>query len=184
MEKQRFGALDGLRAVFGIGIVLYHIKEQFNFAFSSLFMPVYEYGGYFGNYIFFMISGLLISLRYKELLVSGKCRFGTFLGKRICRVYPVYFLSNMAMILLGRAELTIKKICTTFLMIASGWFFGEDMPYNFPAWFICVLMICYILYFVISKISRRFRNCYKFLCVAFVIWGAILEVPFHCHSFR
>ena len=57
MEK-RFEAIDGLRAVFGLGIVIYHVNETFGAAFSEVLSPVYAYGGYFGNYLLFMLSGL------------------------------------------------------------------------------------------------------------------------------
>lgn len=176
MKNNRFAALDGLRAIFGMGIVIYHINTWFGSPLPYLLYPVYRYGGYFGNYMFFIISGLLISLRYKERLLNGECSLRQFISKRLRRLYPVYFLSNLAMILWGNVKLSLSKTCATFLMIATGWFYGGDTPYNSPAWFICVLMICYIIYFAVCKISSRFPAAYLFFCCSLVICGAVLEV--------
>ncbi len=175
-KDERIASLDGLRAIFGIGIVIYHVNSLFDSAFSLFLSAVYEYGGYFGNYIFFMISGLLISLRYKNRLLDGTCPFHLFIWKRLGRLYPIYALSNFAMILSGSVLVTCKRTCTTFLMIASGWFYGGDTPYNFPAWFLCILMICYILYYLVGKISSKFPAAYPFLCLALCLWGVVLEV--------
>lgn len=52
-------------------------NESFHSIFSILLAPVYCYGGYFGNYIFFMISGLLISSHYKKKICQKEIPFKT-----------------------------------------------------------------------------------------------------------
>lgn len=177
MERTaRIAALDGLRAIFAFGIIIYHTNDLFDSAFYGIFSGVYQYGGYFGNDMFFIISGLLISLRYKQPLIDGTQRFPAFVKRRIWRVYPVYFLSNLAMIFFGGILFSIPRTCATFLMVSTGWFYSGDMPYNFPAWFLCVLLLCYILYYLVGTLSSRLPAVYPFLCVGFVLLGAILEV--------
>lgn len=175
VSGDRIAALDGLCAIAGAVIVLYHSHTVFGSPFSSLLSPVYEYGGYWGNYMFFIISGFLISLRYKDRLTGGAGAV-PFLLKRLRRLYPTYFLSNLAMILAGGVQLSLKRTAATFLMVSTGWFFSGDMPYNFPAWFLCVLMLCYVTYCAAAKISARFPAAYLPLCCALIVWGAVLEV--------
>lgn len=178
--QKRFIELDGLRAIFCIGIVLYHVSGLFDTPFSTLLWPVYRYGGYFGNYIFFMISGFLISFQYKNKIYLKKIGFTAYIFKRIIKLYPLYFLSNMAMISLmlfnkDFSSLSPKKVYTTFFMLSNGWFL-QDTPYNLATWFVCVLIICYILYYLVVMLSRRCSKAYMPLCIFLIIWGAILEI--------
>lgn len=169
-------------------IVLYHINKSFQSPFATLLAPVYQYGGYFGNYIFFMISGLLTARHFKKKICSKKLCFKPYICKRILKLYPLYFLSNLSMVLLlllkGNIEsLNIRKLLSTFFMVSNGWI-SQDTPYNLPTWFVCVLLICYIIYYFIAKLSARFPTLYFSLCMFLVIWGAALELtawdfPFH-----
>ena len=111
MEKrERFAALDGLRAVFGMGIVIYHVNGTFGSAFSGVLAPVYAYGGYFGNYFFFLLSGFLTE--FHKLPIGG----GPFarLSRRLGRLYPVYALSNLAMMASGTVTLSLENLCDIF----------------------------------------------------------------------
>ena len=176
MEK-RFEAIDGLRAVFGLGIVIYHVNETFGAAFSEVLSPVYAYGGYFGNYLLFMLSGLFTHRHFLEPRPDG---FRPYLRERLRRLYPVYALSNLAMMFLGTAALSLQKICATFLMVSTGWFFPDGVPYNLPSWFLCVLLLCYLLYGLLRRVPSAARQG---LYTALAAAGAALEqldlsVPF------
>lgn len=173
-RSKHFAGLDGIRAIFCIGIVLYHVQSSFDSVFSEWLDPVYHYGGYFGNYVFFILSGMLIAYHYKKPIAEKRCGFCTFMGKRIRKIYPVYFLSNLFLLLFGFSGFTVSKSIGSFLMLSSGWLSGTETPYNFPAWFVCVLMICYILYYLISAISRRYPRLYLPVCTFFMVWGMYL----------
>ena len=56
--ENRFEGIDGRRGGVCLGIFIYHVNETFGAAFSEVLSPVYAYGGYFGNYLLFMLSGL------------------------------------------------------------------------------------------------------------------------------
>lgn len=178
MEKrERINALDGLQAIFGVGIVIFHVNEIFHLSSHKIFAPVCEYGGYFGNYIFFIVSGFLLS-HYRERLQSDS--FFIYMKRRLRRLYPVYFLSNLAIILSGTAALSPQRTCATLLMISTGWFSGKDTPYNLPAWFLCVLLICDILYFLLEKslaqkFPVRYQKARPALYLFFILGGGILE---------
>lgn len=174
MEKtQRFEALDGLRVIFGFGIIIYHINEIFHLDSISLLAPVCVYGGYFGNYMFFILSGFLLSYKYKDRL--GSYPLLSFLKKRLWRWYPAYFLSNLAAMFSGMVTLSPQRTFATFSMISTGWTSGQDAPYNFPSWFLCVLLICYILYFLLGKLSAHCQAVYPAICLLFIFGGGILE---------
>ena len=135
--KKRFAGLDGLRAIFCIGIVIYHVNEPLRWGGVKWLDPVYKYGGYF-----------------------------------------------VLLLILSGTKPAAKKLIVTFLMVANGWFDGREMPYNFPTWFLCVLILLYILYYAAAKASSRFPKLYFPMCVFLLLWGMLLvtkdwDIPFN-----
>ena len=51
-HKKRFAGLDGLRAIFCIGIVIYHVNEPLRWGGVKWLDSVYKYGGYIGIVIY------------------------------------------------------------------------------------------------------------------------------------
>jgi len=75
--SQRIDAIDGMRAIAVIAVILYHLSPQM--------LP----GGYTGVDIFFVISGFVVC---RSLLSSPNepiiKRFGRFYARRLLRIYP------------------------------------------------------------------------------------------------
>jgi peptidoglycan/LPS O-acetylase OafA/YrhL len=73
----RAPALDGLRTVAILIVILYHLH-----------VPQFE-GGFIGVTVFFVLSGFLIStLLLGEHRRTGRMRLGSFWTKRLLRLYP------------------------------------------------------------------------------------------------
>ncbi len=177
---KRLPGLDGLRAIFCVGIVLYHVNSIFHSVFLGLLRPVYAFGGYFGNYAFFIISGLLTAFHYRKELLENHCRFRPFIRKQIFKIYPLYLLSNVVVMLLPGREITLGQTLATACLMAGG---KPYVPYNQPAWFLCVLMFCYLLYYLTGTLSRRHSGLYLPLCGFFMLGGMLLmklawNIPF------
>ena len=80
-SRQYYPALDGLRGIAIIMVVIFH-----NFNFTNYF-----FFGWLGVDLFFVLSGLLIT----EILIktSGKPGFlRNFYLRRILRIFPLYYL--------------------------------------------------------------------------------------------
>jgi peptidoglycan/LPS O-acetylase OafA/YrhL len=74
---RRAPALDGLRTVAILVVVLYHLH-----------VPHFE-GGFIGVTVFFVLSGFLITtLLLGERRRTGRVRLGAFWAKRMLRLYP------------------------------------------------------------------------------------------------
>ncbi|WP_405059648.1 acyltransferase [Kribbella sp. NBC_01505] len=81
LALKRFPALDGLRAIAALMVVVYH-----NHGADWL-------QGWIGVQIFFVISGFLITtLMLREEDRSGRISFKKFYARRIFRILPVYFV--------------------------------------------------------------------------------------------
>jgi peptidoglycan/LPS O-acetylase OafA/YrhL len=74
---RRAPALDGLRTIAILAVVLYHLH-----------VPQFE-GGFIGVTVFFVLSGFLITtLLLGERRRTGRVRLGSFWRKRLLRLYP------------------------------------------------------------------------------------------------
>lgn len=84
----RAPALDGLRTVAILIVILYHLH-----------VPQFE-GGFIGVTVFFVLSGFLIStLLLGEHRRTGRIRLGSFWTKRLLRLYPAL----LALVIVGLA---------------------------------------------------------------------------------
>ncbi|PZE91105.1 acyltransferase [Curtobacterium sp. MCBD17_008] len=82
-------ALDGLRTVAIVMVVLYHLH-----------VPQFE-GGWIGVTVFFVLSGYLITtLLLRERQRTGTIRLGSFWWKRLLRLYPALVALVVAGLLL------------------------------------------------------------------------------------
>jgi peptidoglycan/LPS O-acetylase OafA/YrhL len=82
-------ALDGLRTVAIVIVVLYHLH-----------VPQFE-GGWIGVTVFFVLSGYLITtLLLRERRTTGRIRLGSFWWKRLLRLYPALLALVVAGLLL------------------------------------------------------------------------------------
>ncbi len=81
LALKRFPALDGLRAIAALMVVVFHNQG-----------PDWLQG-WIGVQIFFVISGFLITtLMLREEDRSGRISFKKFYARRVFRILPVYFL--------------------------------------------------------------------------------------------
>src|SRR5689334_6125153 len=77
-------ALDGLRALAIIGVLLHHTRDK----------PFALVNGYRGVWVFFVLSGFLITtLALREEARSGRLNIRAFMIRRVFRILPLYYLA-------------------------------------------------------------------------------------------
>ena len=190
MERKNYPALSGIRFLFIMMIVLYHCWPMVGALQPGKVALFFRAnGGNWGNYMFFMISGFLMTVHYKSKLTQDQTRVSlhVFLLKRLIKLYPLYFITMCASILfnLGFSGLTFvnfKEVIFNVLMISTG-YVEELNQYNSPQWFACVLMLCYLVFYVLCYLARKNKHLFAYGAVVLMLWGYILlsrslSIPF------
>lgn len=185
-DRKGLQALSALKGVFIWMIVLHNtflLDALLDHIPGMSFVRIF--GGSLGNSMFFMLSGFLMSMGYQERIQRGEIPFGSFLQRRLCKLYPVYALSNLTALAVmvwqyGISAINLRKIAFTFLLLQGG---GLDAgnPYNSPTWFLSALFVCYILYYAGTRRAKEKEDYWGFLALGIAVGYCFanrnLEIP-------
>lgn len=161
-NSERFVALDGLRGIFAIAVVLHHYSQlQGDHLMRSAWLAVDA---------FFVLSGFVIALSYTQRILDG-LSFFEFFKIRLLRLYPMYLVG----LLLGggalwahgssKLSLTPEALKMLFAALLSIPYFGplpmgsENIlnqaivfPLNDPAWSLFFEIVANVLFFVFVRV--------------------------------
>lgn len=179
-EEKKYVALTSLKGLFIFMIVFYHMGGNFGRILGDISQWCYDWGGYLGNTFFYMVSGFLIACGYQERIANGDITIVNYMMRRISKIFPLYFITNMFrlglnIVGMGISALKFDEFLRVISMTASGWV-TNIVPYNDPSYFVCVLIVCYIFYYYVAMISGKNKNIYFLLLVFFVMYGRSLKV--------
>lgn len=147
----RGGALDALRFVAAMFVVVFHFGDEAPVALRALH-PFLE-RGYLATDFFLILSGFVLARAYGAGVLSGRIGFGRFWTKRLARCYPTHIITlGLLAAMVGVAALAgvapsdperyrwADLPAQIFLLHAFGWGGGQ---WNVPSWTISTLLICY-----------------------------------------
>ena len=123
-NRPHYPALDGLRGLAILLVVLYH---NFNFINYSIF-------GWIGVDLFFVLSGFLITGLLLNSLES-KHYIRNFFGKRILRIFPLYYLCLVIFIVILPSFSPYKSELQYYVENQAWfWFYLQNwlLSFNFP----------------------------------------------------
>lgn len=179
MEKNRSYSLDFLKIIATILIVFHHYQQILNIEFKGINF----YGGkfYFGYLVefFFLVSGFLM-FNYIEKIKVG-LTFKDFFIRRIIRLMPLIIIAAISYEILlyiypkvfGDYFYNLKPdfwgLIISMLGIQAGWTFENPMINN-PMWYISVLLLCYIIFYILTKISitKKYNHIYFYIAIVFL----------------
>lgn len=176
-NRKQFSSLTGLKAVMCLVIVFYHTLQPTPLVESLPLTAMIRYfGGSLGNSVFFMISGFLMVHAYRDRIQSGTVSFGPFVHSKICKFYGIYLLTNFLSMVLrilryGLSAINLQEIAMILLMQNGGLLRGS-YPYNGATWFVCMLLVCNIVFFTLCHFARN-RTAYYSMLVGVILWGYV-----------
>lgn len=168
-NNKTYNSINCLKIVFSLMIVLIHTGATYGYPFGNLniIRNIYSYGGMYGNYFFFICSGFFNALHYADGISENNITCEQFMKRRIAKVYPVYFCASVVQVILLVREdsiLTVKELILNILLITTGWI-EDTYPFVFPAWFFSQLIICYLVFYFITKWGRNNKNLIYILAI-------------------
>ncbi len=192
-EKERtFTALTGMRGIACLFIVCYHYfclyMDDPGLGIQAL--PFYPHSEFFFAYsknaveLFFMLSGFLTAFHYREKIASLSP--GEYLKKHYGKLFIPSVIVNLWALLNARLILrtvpgsnawippvTPLRTVLSVLMVNTGWVtsYGQTgLPLNSSMWFVDVLLLCYLLYYPVCRLSKN-RYLYLSACAVMVLIG-------------
>jgi peptidoglycan/LPS O-acetylase OafA/YrhL len=157
-RQTRFRVLDIYRFAAALGIVIYHFSA--NFSDDAVLRALTNHFYLFVDF-FFVLSGFVIAHSYAHRVASLP-EIGTFLQRRVARIYPLYVLTltiYVAAIVGGISShpenYHVPWIVSQFAMV-SAWSPNAPMPLNYPSWSISVEWAMYLLFPAMALIQTRY----------------------------
>lgn len=162
--NDRIYTLDALKFFAAVGIVFHHYQQV-----TGVRFPRFNFFGgriYFGYLVelFFILSGFFMAVHIDK---NKKLRFNQFLLNKIIRLYPMSIISVTVFccaawifrFLTGEWwQNTVVGIWKTFLsllLLHTGGVISVGIAANNPTWYLCVLLICYMLYWFILWLADK-----------------------------
>lgn len=155
MERKQVGSLTGLRGLAAILVMFYHFR-LYDHVGGWLQTAIKH--GYLSVDLFFVLSGFVMSLTYREMFLRG---YGIklhlrFLGLRLARIYPIYAVVTIATIAVkvgvhgSQAVVHAREIIGNALLIQN-WGLCESIVG--PSWSISVEWALYLIFPFLTLIA-------------------------------
>lgn len=168
-RPHRIAAIDGLRAIAIIGVVLYHTR------------PVILRGGFIGVTLFFVITGFLITRSVeRELVQTQQFSYARFLFKRVKRLLPaaLAIIGITAVATFAVAPSLLPKVQADALPAATftanisyivrkvSYFDAAGLPSPLThLWYLGLIMQFYLLWPAVIMLAHKLVHTRKKACV-------------------
>jgi len=168
MKKE--GWIDGIKGVGALIIALCWHYQHFPMDYlpsvwhNSLISGIGLHGRYFVE-IFFIVSGYGMALGYENKIYEGRISFWDYFGRRIRKIYPLFFET----LLLTTVLQIIHKLISGELFIYGNFdlyhfilnvlcvhigIFTCGYSFNGPSWCISTLLFTYIIFYIVIYKNR------------------------------
>ncbi|KAA2224140.1 acyltransferase family protein [Chryseobacterium sediminis] len=165
--KNEIKSLTGLRGVVALWVAFFH----FSF-FRNEFIQDIVGKGYVAVDIFFVLSAFLLTVSYAGKFKTLNYKIiEVFYKKRINRIYPVYIISVIFIVLfLEKSSISGFFINATLLQC----FFNPDYLLNVVYWSLSTEWICYLIFPFILWFILRYKIRSEVLIIASLVLRFVL----------
>lgn len=182
-------SLTALRGVAAIWIVLHHFWPQ-----TDSQTPYLISKGYLAVDLFFILSGIVLCLVYKDQLRTGQFDIKCFALKRFARLYPVHLVTLiLAALILSLGPLLgfrcralpydLGQMALLHLTLTHAWGLTETGGLNYPSWSVSAEAFAYLLFpilgFLVLKTNLAIGWSLAFLALYIIgiewYWPATLR---------
>jgi peptidoglycan/LPS O-acetylase OafA/YrhL len=185
----RGGALDVLRFVAALLIVLYHFGTEAPKQ-LELIHPVFA-RGYLATDFFLMLSGFVLGRAYGRQVAAARIGDGRFWIRRVGRIWPGHAIMLAAFVaavlvfnMLGSeahnpTRFTWSALPMQFFLVHAWGAPGGD-GWNLPSWSLSALIVCYAAFPAVWRVLARLRSA---IAAPLIGVAAIAAVDWLCWKF-
>lgn len=181
MEK-RIYSIDLLKFLFAVIIFFHHFQQCFEVVYPPPYINFFNGKVRFRYLVefFFIISGFFLSMSFAKKIPKN---FICFFVPKIIRLYPMVIICVLASVIISfvyrfcagiwfdNCVPGLWSILNTMLLTFSGGAVKCNPFYNEPLWYICVLLICYCIFYFIHFFCKRHKIPYVYCFVIMSIIG-------------
>ena len=153
MERKHYGAIDGLRTIACIGIVMMHVRansgyEVTGFAYNTVIPSFTNF-----TFLFMTISAFGMCCGYYEKMLNGQLDLSRFYGKRFQKILPFFSVLVLLDVVLSPSRQALYEAFADLTLlfgflpdagnisvIGVGWFLGLVFVFYLCFPFFCVLI--------------------------------------------
>lgn len=172
----QLNGLYPIRFIAAVAVVYYHFWPGERKGISAMFL---ENANEAVN-IFFFISGLVLAYANADKILNKKITSFQFLMNRVARLYPMYLLS-LVMVIVFSLIYQIELGKTTYyklpfeLIGIQNWLYPGSI--NFPAWSLSVELFFYVTFpFVIAKFYNKIESNFKAVVLGILVYFIVVAV--------
>ncbi|MFN0035447.1 MAG: acyltransferase family protein, partial [Saprospiraceae bacterium] len=176
LKQERFASLDYLRGLMALAVLVFHYDKWLTGTWDAASLQ-----GRLGVYavsIFFVLSGITLTLVYENRLDGSLRTWASFFRKRFWRIFPLLWLATAATLLLDGSPRPASIVFLNFTGLFG--FVNPAQDIATGAWSIGCELVFYAAFPILLLLSKKSRAVFAlvFLMVfAFGAWAAFAWFP-------
>ena len=174
MKKEQYGAIDGLRTIACIGIVLMHVAANNAYSISGFLYNSMIPS--FTNFVFlFMtVSAFGMCCGYYEKVINNKISFSNFYGKRFKKILPFFGLLVLLDVIISPSIDSLYEAFADITLLFG--FLGKSISVIGVGWFLGLIFVFYVCFPFFCVLLQSKRSAwmafavsliYNFVCTAY-----------------
>lgn len=165
-------ALTSLRAIAAALVFFYHfVYLRHPNPAHNVWDSIIQ-NGFIGVTIFFVLSGFVLTLRYYREVDNHTFHWGTYIKRRVARIYPIYFVILAGIVLVG------VPINITNVTLTQGFFTKLMQTGNIATWSLTVEECFYFMLPLVLYLLTRLKRLFL-IAPTLLLWTlAMLAVGF------
>ena len=182
--QNRAAGLDLFRVVAAVMVLLFHCHIHHESSFGPLTGFV-SMGAVFMT-AFFMLSGYVLFLTYKDKSLVQAPALKNFYLKRIFGIFPLYLVvAALYVVTLGQESVFQNLVLLPIEVLGLQSVFSTLFPvsHNDGTWFISCLLLAYLAFPLMQEIVKQMSTRTKWMALAFCT-AILLWSPLVVHTFK
>ena len=182
VKKDYYPAIDGLRALAAIGVVLIHVWQNSLYELSGDILLWVIPTTYNVVFLFMIISGFSMCCGYYEKILKGQVSLERFYSKRFWKIWPLFALMSLVEFATSPSAGTFYEMLGNMTLLFG--FTGQRMSVIGVGWYIGATMIFYLIFpFVCTLLSSKKKAWLAFAAALFLNWLSRERFDLFCDSF-